>query len=179
MNGATKRITISDGSTIDLMIPEGTAEGQVLRIKGKGEQGLGKGGPGDALVSIHVKDHRYFKRDGDDIRLEVPISISEAVLGGKVAVPTLTGKVASELTADDHAIRGGRLMATAAPGLVRRACRRLRPFRRGCRRRRSDTPVGSASCRRSPGGSRAYLRRSEPGPTARCPTCEVSCPDVA
>lgn len=93
VNGATKRVTLPDGGTLDVTIPGGVAEGQVMRLKGKGMPGVGGGGPGDALVEILVRPHPVFKREGDDIVVEVPITIDEAVLGGKVEVPTIGGRV--------------------------------------------------------------------------------------
>ena len=92
VNGAKKRITLPDGGTLDVTIPAGVDEGQVMRLKGKGMPGTGGAEPGDALVEILVKPHPVFKREGDDILVEVPITFDEAVLGGKVEVPTITGK---------------------------------------------------------------------------------------
>jgi DnaJ-class molecular chaperone len=93
VNGATKRVTLPDGSTLDVTIPAGARDGEVLRLRGKGGPGLGGGPGGDALVELEVQAHRLLRRDGDDIRLELPISLSEAVLGGRVEVPTPTGPV--------------------------------------------------------------------------------------
>ena len=87
INGATKRITLPDGGTLDVVIPPGTREKQVLRLRGKGGPGLGAGPAGDALVEIEVQPHKFFTRDGDDIRLELPISLPEAVLGGSSMSP--------------------------------------------------------------------------------------------
>uniref|UniRef100_A0A9E8A8A2 J domain-containing protein n=1 Tax=Bosea sp. NBC_00436 TaxID=2969620 RepID=A0A9E8A8A2_9HYPH len=93
ITGATKRLTLPDGGTIDVKIPAGLVDGQTLRLKGKGAPGSGKGGPGDALIEVEVRPDRRFTRDGDDITLELPISLTEAVLGGQVRVPTPTGDV--------------------------------------------------------------------------------------
>jgi DnaJ-class molecular chaperone len=100
VNGAKKRITLPDGGTLDVTLPAGVADGQVLRLKGKGMPGLGEGGPGDALVEVAVRPHPVFKREGNDIVVDVPITFDEAVLGGKVEVPTI----------------GGRVFATVPPG---------------------------------------------------------------
>jgi len=97
VNGATKRLTLPDGAVLDVTIPPGTREGQVLRLRGKGEPGQGDGGAGDALVEIAVLPHPYFSRKGDDIHLELPVSLSEAVLGAKVQVPTPDGAVAMKV----------------------------------------------------------------------------------
>ena len=93
VNGATKRITMPDGGTLDVVIPAGTRDGQVLRLRGKGGEGIGGGPSGDALVEIEVRPHAFFSRKGDDIHLELPISLTEAVLGGKLDVPTPSGPV--------------------------------------------------------------------------------------
>ncbi len=86
-----QRITLGDGKTIDLKLPAGVEDGTQMRLKGKGEPG--PAGPGDALVTIHVEKHPFFKRDGDDVRLELPITLDEAVNGAKVKVPTVDGPV--------------------------------------------------------------------------------------
>jgi len=99
VNGAKKRITLPDGGTLDVTIPAGVEEGQVMRLKGKGMPGLGGADAGDALVEILVRPHPVFKREGDDILVEVPITFDEAVLGGKVEVPTITGNVSATVPA--------------------------------------------------------------------------------
>jgi DnaJ-class molecular chaperone len=91
-NGGKRRIRLGDGS-IDLTIPPGTRDGQVLRLKGKGMPGTGGGPPGDALIEIRVAPHPFFRPVGDDIELDLPIVIKEAVLGARVQVPTITGPV--------------------------------------------------------------------------------------
>ena len=88
---ASQRITLGDGKTIDLKLPAGVEDGTQMRLTGKGEQG--PGGHGDALVTITVQPHAFFRRDGDNIRLDLPISLDEAVHGGKVKVPTVEGAV--------------------------------------------------------------------------------------
>ncbi len=93
VNGATRRLALPDGSTLDVTIPPGIRNGQILRLKGKGRPGLGGGPSGDALIEIEIVPHPSFTRQGDDIRLDLPISLSEAVLGGRVDVPTPTGPV--------------------------------------------------------------------------------------
>jgi DnaJ-class molecular chaperone len=93
INGGKKQITLPDGSMLDVAIPPGTREGTVLRLRGKGRPGVGGGPPGDALVEIAVRPHPVFKRKGDDIHVELPLPLRDAVLGGKVMVPTPTGPV--------------------------------------------------------------------------------------
>jgi DnaJ-class molecular chaperone len=92
-NGGRKQLTLPDGSVLDVNIPAGTRDGQILRLRGKGRPGIGGGPPGDALIEIEVRPHPFFTRKGDDIHVELPISLAEAVLGGKVKVPTLSGAV--------------------------------------------------------------------------------------
>ncbi len=93
VNGAKKRVTMPDGKTLDITVPAGLRDGQILRLKGKGLPGLGGGPAGDALIEVSVKPHPTFRRDGFDIRADLPISLAEAVLGGKVTVPTISGPV--------------------------------------------------------------------------------------
>jgi DnaJ-class molecular chaperone len=88
---APQRITLRDGKTIDLKLPAGVETGTQMRLAGKGEEG--PGGFGDAIVTIDVQPHRFFVREGDDIRLDLPVSLSEAVLGAEVRVPTPDGAV--------------------------------------------------------------------------------------
>jgi DnaJ-class molecular chaperone len=93
INGGKRQITLPDGSVLDVNIPAGTRDGQILRLRGKGRPGLGGGPAGDALVEIEVRPHRIFTRKGDNIHVDLPISLSEAVLGGKIKVPTPSGSV--------------------------------------------------------------------------------------
>ena len=93
VTGASKRLTLPEGGTLDVTIPPGLVGGQTLRLKGKGAPGAGIGGPGDALIEVKVLPDPRFVRDGDNISLEVPISLTEAVLGGQIRVPTPAGEV--------------------------------------------------------------------------------------
>lgn len=86
-----QRITLSDGATIDLKLPAGVDSGTQMRLKGKGQPG--PAGAGDALVTIHVDPHPFFRRDGDDVTLDLPVTLDEAVHGAKVKVPTVDGAV--------------------------------------------------------------------------------------
>jgi DnaJ-class molecular chaperone len=86
-----QRVTLSGGKTVDIKLPKGVEEGTKIRLAGQGQPG--PGGNGDAIVTIHIKPHRFFRRDGDDIRLDLPIALDEAVLGAKVKVPTVDGPV--------------------------------------------------------------------------------------
>jgi DnaJ-class molecular chaperone len=93
INGATKRLTLPEGGTIDVTIPPGIQEGQTLRLRGKGAPSVGEGASGDALVEISINPHRFFARHGDDIHVDLPVTLTEAVLGARVRVPTPTGPV--------------------------------------------------------------------------------------
>lgn len=93
ITGANKRLTLPDGSTLDVTIPPGLVEGQVLRLRGKGAPGLGKGSFGDALIEVEIKSDSTFQRDGDDIHMDLPVTIPEAVLGARIKVSTPTGEV--------------------------------------------------------------------------------------
>ena len=93
VNGARKTVGMPDGKTLDIEIPAGIREGQTLRLKGQGRAGSEGAAPGDAYVDIHVLPHPEFRRDGNDIRSEVPISLGEALNGGSVRVDTVDGPV--------------------------------------------------------------------------------------
>lgn len=88
---APQRVTLADGATIELKLPKGVEDGAKIRLAGKGEKGAA--GAGDAIVTIAIEPHRFFTRDGQHVRLELPVSLKEAVLGAKVKVPTPDGPV--------------------------------------------------------------------------------------
>jgi DnaJ-class molecular chaperone len=92
-NGARQRITLPDGRAIDVTIPEGTHDRQTLRLKGQGQPGIGGGEPGDAYIEIHVEPHAFFTRKDNDVHIEVPVTLDEAVLGAKIEAPTVSGTV--------------------------------------------------------------------------------------
>ncbi|NOC85352.1 DnaJ domain-containing protein [Ruegeria sp. HKCCD6228] len=91
--GASQKLTLPDGDRIEVKIPAGITDGQTIRLRGKGAPGYGEGPPGDALVTVSVASHPVFDRQGDDIHITLPISIDEAILGGKVPAPTIDGGV--------------------------------------------------------------------------------------
>jgi DnaJ-class molecular chaperone len=91
--GAKKRVTLPDSGALDITVPQGVVDGQVLRLKGRGTPGRRGAEAGDALVEIKVRPHPFFKRIDDDIALDVPITVDEAVLGAKIEVPTIAGRV--------------------------------------------------------------------------------------
>ena len=86
-----QRITLADGKTIDLKLPNGVEDGTKIRLAGKGQQG--PGGAGDGIVTIAIGSHPFFRREGRDIRIDLPVTLKEAVLGAKVKVPTPDGPV--------------------------------------------------------------------------------------
>lgn len=88
INGGQQKLTLPDGSSLDVTIPPGIGNGQVLRLRGKGRPGLNGGLAGDALIEIEVRPHPVFKRQGDDIHIEQAIPLADAVLGGRISVPT-------------------------------------------------------------------------------------------
>ncbi|MBP6031602.1 MAG: J domain-containing protein [Sphingobium sp.] len=88
---APQRITLQDGKTIDVKLPLGVENGTQMRLAGKGEPG--PGGNGDAIITIEIRTHPFFTRDGQDVRLNLPVTLDEAMNGGKVKVPTVEGPV--------------------------------------------------------------------------------------
>lgn len=106
-NGAVKRLTLPDGKTLNVTIPPGFEDGHTLRLKGKGQPGFNGGPPGDALIEVTVLPHSIFTRSGNDVVVQMPLTLKEAVLGTKVEVPTLKGTVS--LTIPPHSSNGQRL----------------------------------------------------------------------
>lgn len=92
--GGTRRVVLQNGEQIDVKIPVGVKDGQTIRVKGRGGAGRGGAPNGDILLTVSVAPHPFMTRDGNDIRMDLPVTLKEAVLGGKVPVPTLTGTVA-------------------------------------------------------------------------------------
>jgi DnaJ-class molecular chaperone len=93
VNGAKKEIGLPQGGRLDVTIPAGIEEGQILRLRGKGAPSPGEGEAGDALIEISIRPHPFFSRDGDDIRLDLPITLIEAALGAEVKASTPSGLV--------------------------------------------------------------------------------------
>jgi DnaJ-class molecular chaperone len=93
VNGTRRRVTTPDGESLDIAIPAGIESGQVLRLAGKGQPGVNDGPPGDALIAISVSPHPVFERIGNDIVIEIPVSLDEAVLGAMIEAPTIAGRV--------------------------------------------------------------------------------------
>jgi DnaJ-class molecular chaperone len=121
VNGGRRRVTMSDGKSLDLAIPAGLSSGQTLRLKGQGMPGLGGAPAGDALVEVTVGEHPAFRREGDNIRMELRISLTEAVEGGKVPVNTPQGAVSLSIppgtnSGDILKLRGKGVQTRPNPG---------------------------------------------------------------
>lgn len=114
--GGRRRVRLHDGKTIDLTIPAGTEDGQTLRLRGQGMPGLGGGPAGDALITIRVRAHRHFKREGRDIHVTIPVTLDEAVLGSKVRVPTVDGYVTVTVPPGSNTGTRLRLKGKGIPG---------------------------------------------------------------
>ena len=116
--GDKKRLSLSPEEWLDVTIPAGIEDGQVLRLRGKGGPGFGGSEPGDALIEVHVAPHAVFSRDGNDIRMELPVSLAEAVLGARVSVPTVTGPVTMSIPKGSDT---GTVLRLRGKGIQRRA----------------------------------------------------------
>jgi DnaJ-class molecular chaperone len=114
--GTTRRVQLPTGKELDVKVPAGLGDGKQIRLKGQGMPGHGSGA-GDVLITVHVAPHPYFVRDGDDLRVEVPITLYEAVLGGKVRVPTLDGAVELKIPAGTSGGRTFRIGGKGMPGV--------------------------------------------------------------
>lgn len=122
LTGGTKKIRTSNGQTLNIKIPEGVEDGKTLRLRGKGQSGSHGGTPGDAKIDISVGKHKYFQRDGKHLRLNLPISLREAILGGKIKIPMPAGPVqltlppgtnsGKTLRLKGRGIKGGDLLLT-------------------------------------------------------------------
>jgi DnaJ-class molecular chaperone len=100
--GGTRRVTLPDGRDLEVRIPVGLKDGQQIRLKGQGGPGANNGPAGDLLLSVSVAPHPYFTREGQNLKLDLPVTLGEAVLGGKVSVPTLSGTVALTVPAGSN-----------------------------------------------------------------------------
>ncbi|HEY4265187.1 MAG TPA: DnaJ C-terminal domain-containing protein [Micropepsaceae bacterium] len=114
--GGTRRVVLADGRQLEVRIPPGVKEGQQIRLRGQGAPGERGGVAGDALITIAIAPHPYFERDGRDLRLDLPITLKEAVSGAKVPVPTLTGPVTVTVPPHSNSGRVLRLKAKGLPG---------------------------------------------------------------
>jgi DnaJ-class molecular chaperone len=114
VRGEKARVDLPTGRTVDIAVPPGTKPGQAIRLKGQGRASLTGGQPGDALVTIEFVPHPLFKVEGDGLRADVPVTLDEAVLGGKVRVPTLDGPVTMSIPPNSS---GGRTLRLKGKGL--------------------------------------------------------------
>ncbi len=114
--GGTRRVKLPDGKRFDVRVPVGVREGQVIRLRGLGEAGLPGGPAGDALITISIEPHPYFKREGKDIYLELPITLNEALHGSKVKVPSLQGQITMAIPPRANAGQQFRLKGKGVPG---------------------------------------------------------------
>jgi DnaJ-class molecular chaperone len=119
--GVKRRLTLSDGKTLEFSIPPGTEDGQTLRLKGQGRPGLGGAPAGDAFIEIRIKPHPLFQREGDDIHIELPIALQEAILGATVDLPTVDGKVAIKIP---RGVNSGTVMRLKGKGIVNQTTKR-------------------------------------------------------
>lgn len=113
--GTTKRINLASGKNLEVRIPPGSENEQTLRLKGQGMAGMHGGEPGDALIKLHVHPDKTFRREGNDIHCELSISLSEAILGGSIEVPTVDSKVNMKLPANANSGTKLRLRGKGAP----------------------------------------------------------------
>ena len=115
-HGGTRRLDLPIGKEVEFKIPPGIADGQQIRLRGQGMPAPHGGPPGDVLITISIAPHPLFKRDGQNLRIELPVTLYEAVLGAKVRVPTLDGAVELSIPANTSSGRVFRLKGKGLPG---------------------------------------------------------------
>ncbi|MGC2141932.1 MAG: DnaJ C-terminal domain-containing protein [Methylovirgula sp.] len=116
VHGGKSRVSLPTGRTLEVSVPAGVEDGQQIRLKGQGLASPFGGEPGDALVTIKIAKHPYFRVEGRDLRLDLPLTLYEAVLGAKVNVPTLDGQVELNVPAGSNGGRTLRLRGKGLPG---------------------------------------------------------------
>ncbi len=119
VKGAKKRVDMPDGKTLDISTPAGVQDGQTLRLKGQGGPGIGGAPAGDALITVTVRPHPVFRRDGSDIKSVVPVTLSEALSGGPVQVDTVTGPVSLKIPKHSNSGRVLRLRGKGVQGAIK------------------------------------------------------------
>ncbi len=112
---APQRVSLANGRTLDIKLPPGVESGTQIRLSGQGDSG--QGGAGDALVTLDISPHPHFRRDGDDVRLDLPVRLDEAVLGAKVRAPTVDGPVTLTIPAG---ATSGRVLRLRGKGFTRK-----------------------------------------------------------
>lgn len=115
-NGGTRRVVLPNGEQIDVHIPVGLKDGQQIRLRGRGGAGRAGGPPGDVLIQVRVAPHPYFTADGRDLKVDLPVTLQEAVLGGKVPVRTLSGTVSLSIPPGANSGKVLRLKGKGIPG---------------------------------------------------------------
>lgn len=148
--GTKRRLSLPDGRHVDVTIPEGVENGQTLRLKGKGLPGASGGQAGDLLLTVAVRPHPLFRRSGNDVLMDLPVALDEAVLGAKVTVPTLSGKVAlgippgsnsgTKLRLKGKGVKNGDLFVTLQVKLPEAPDDELKGFLEGWRQRHGYDP---------------------------------------
>ena len=118
VNGAKRTITLPDGKVLNVTIPEGAEDRQMLRLRGQGGPGFNGGPAGDAYVELHVEPHAFFRRKDSDILLELPVGLREAVLGARIDVPTISGPVSLTIPRNSNT---GRKLRLRDKGVLDRA----------------------------------------------------------
>jgi DnaJ-class molecular chaperone len=113
--GGTRRVYMPDGREVDVRIPVGMRDGQQIRLKGQGGEGRNGGPRGDVLLNVSVAPHPYVTRDGNNLRMDLPVTLQEAVLGGKVTVPTMSGSVTLSVPANSNSGSTLRLKGKGIP----------------------------------------------------------------
>jgi DnaJ-class molecular chaperone len=116
VGGGTRRVVLQNGEQLDVKIPVGVKDGQVVRVKGRGGAGRAGAPSGDILLTVQVAPHPFMTRDGNDIRMDLPVTLKEAVLGGKVAVPTPSGTVSLTVPPGSNSGSVLRLKGKGVPG---------------------------------------------------------------
>ncbi|MCF8474195.1 MAG: J domain-containing protein [Emcibacter sp.] len=114
VKGGKKSLTLENNKNLNVTIPENVKEGQKIRLKGQGGGGMAGGPAGDALIEISIRPHAYFRCEGNDIHMDLPITLEEAVLGEKVNIPTIDGKVTMTIPKGSSSGRILRLKAKGA-----------------------------------------------------------------
>jgi DnaJ-class molecular chaperone len=162
--GASRAVTLPDGRTLEVVIPAGLQDGQTLRLRGQGGAGWNGEPPGDALIEVSVIPHKFFRRDGDDIHLDLPVTIAEAVLGARVTVPTPAGNVAMSIPPKSDAGRQLRLRGRGVAAHAGRAAGDLYATLRLVVGTRTDEALDSALrawMERHPVDPRAHMTQAD------------------